>query len=428
MNLEGQVTGATGRGRGIGKTTVVAALSIIASLISVEIVLRGFPTLLPPWYRASFPAGGIEFFQPGILARTPIEGVPLPYRFGPPGEVIGPAPRDLETRGLVSPEENLDSRRYPRIRYRIDSKGFPNPAEMHRADVVLVGDSFTVATGLLEPPGLQTRLAETTGLEVFNLAVPSIGPQREAWLLETIGLGLEPRAVVWMFFGGNDLEEAERLDLQLEKGIKTYADLFPDFRWPRSFLIDFLTKLSAQEPSSHDATLPGFVFAGEERLWLSPNYLQALARNRAELASHRGWGATKKVLRRVARRSQSLEIRLLVVYVPTKEQVYLPHLAPDSELTARLLRFGGRQPPPDPPDVFWKNALAHRGVLERLLEEFCAARRIDFLSLTPELETLAAAGKLGYFAADSHWNEIGQATAVAPLAGWLAGETESGSP
>ena len=53
------------------------------------------------------------------------------------------------------------------------------------------------------------------------------------------------------------------------------------------------------------------------------------------------------------------------------------------------------------------------------MPEFCESENIEFISLRPQLEELAAKGTLGFHSADTHWNVIGQATAVQPLKKWL---------
>ena len=63
--------------------------------------------------------------------------------------------------------------------------------------------------------------------------------------------------------------------------------------------------------------------------------------------------------------------------------------------------------------------LENRNNLEELLSTFCKAKGIEFISLKPQLEQLASQGKLGYLSADTHWNELGQATAIEPIKNWL---------
>ncbi len=399
-------------------------LTSAACLLILEGFARALPDVLPGWYRASLPVAGIELFQPGVLASTPIHGVPIPYRFSRRSEFRGGPPQDLQDIGLVAAADNPDPERYPEIRFRFDRWGLANPADRELADVVLAGDSYTRAMGALAPLGLQARLERRTDLVTFNLGIPAIGPQRTAWLLDELGLARRPRAVIWFFFGGNDLADAAAVDRHRAAGVRTHADLFETPDLPRSVLLDLLAKTASrpEAPRPPAAPLPGFSLpaaGGERRIWFYPEYLRQLARSRQQLAADPGWAIATRVLARVAADLERRSIRLLVVYLPSKPQVYLPAVRPDPALAYRVAGFGAAPPKGSAAD-FWHLALARRGELESLLEDFCNPRGIAFLSLTGPLSDLAHRGELGYFAADTHWNEVGQAAAVEPLAGWLS--------
>ena len=405
---------------------LTAALVAAVCLLILEGFLRVVPGVLPAWYRSTFPLAGIELFERGILAATPIDGVPIPYRLGPLGDYRGGPPADLQAMGVVDAADNPDRERYPEIHIHIDRWGLVNPRDVEAADVLLVGDSYARAAGALSPPGLQSFLERRTDLTFFNLGVPAIGPQREAWLLEHVGLTRDPRAVIWFFFGGNDLADAAAVAEHEQNGVRTYADLFPDFIRPRSLLLDLIRKSAGRDreppPSARSTVpLPAFSLAagGDRRLWFHPRYLRQLARSRDQLRADPGWLIAARVLNDVAAELARRRIRLLVVYVPSKPQVYLPWVRQDMDLVWRVARFGGATAPGESAEHFWRLAIDHRSQLEALLREHCAARDVDFFSLTEPLVGLARRGELGYLAADSHWNEIGQGVAVEPLARWL---------
>ena len=377
--------------------------------------------MLPGWYRAGFPAGGLELFYPGLLARTPIDAVPLPFRPDRVSELAGRVPRDLEWKGIVDPADNPDPAFYSGIRFRLDRHGFTNADEMARADLLLVGDSFAGAAGVLTPAGLQVGLQKRLGRSVFNLGIPSIGPAQEEWLLTQVGLPLEPQGVFWLFFGGNDLADTESLEALKKKGVDSYDELFAEFTWPRSFLFDLAKKSLIRPPAAKEkAHLPGFVFRTHEGktwpLWFHPSYLRGLTRDPASVRESPGWTATRRIFMRVSRKLTKRRIRLLVVYVPSKAQVYLPYVAKDAELAFELANRGRRVQ--GPPEAFWQRAMSNKDNLEELLGRFCRRRGLEFLSLTPVLRELAQNGQLGYLSADTHWNEHGQRAAIEPLASW----------
>ncbi len=398
-------------------------LTSAVCLLLLEGFARAFPDALPQWYRSTLPLAGIELFHRGVLADTPIDGVPIPYRFSRRDEFRGGPPQDLRDIGLVAAGDSPDLERYPDLHFRFDRWGLANPADRESADVVLAGDSFTRAMGALSPPGLQARLEDRTGLTLFNLAVPSIGPQRTAWLLEKLGLTRRPKAVIWFFFGGNDLADAAAVERHRAAGTRTYADLFDRPPLPRSLLFDLLARAASRSrpPTPTSSPMPAFSLpaeGGNKPIWFHPEYLRQLARSHDQLETDPGWQPTTRALARVAADLERQSIRLLVVYVPSKPQVYLPWVREDPALAYRVAGFGATAPADSAAD-FWRLALDQRGELESMLEDFCTTEGIAYLSLTGPLDDLARRGDLGYLAADSHWNEIGQGAAVGPLAAWL---------
>ncbi len=414
------------REAGFRALTVAGALFL--ALLFAETLLRLFPLWLPAWYRAGFPVSGIELFYPGVLARTPIEGVPLPYRADRDREMVGRVPRDLEWKGLVAPGDNPDHDLYSDIRFRIDRYGFPNASEMTNADLLLVGDSFAVAAGVLSPEGFQVGLARRLGLTVFNLGIPAIGPAQEEWLLAEVGLTLEPRGVVWLFFGGNDIADSEALADLKNEGVRSYEDRFAGFSPPTSYLLDLTRKSFArkEEDASKPHSLPGFAFETRKGvswpLWFNPSYLEALTRDRESWQESAGWKEVEEIFSRVSTELAKRDVRLLVVYVPSKAQVYLPHVEKDPALVLETANFGKRDRRTENPEDFLRQAMQNRDSVEHLLRTLCAGQGIQFLSLKSTLDALAADGELGFLSADTHWNEHGQRAAIEPVALWWNSE------
>ncbi len=277
------------------------------------------------------------------------------------------------------------------------------------------------------PAGLQVELQERTGLAVYNLGIPSVGPRREAFLLDAVGLGLRPRYVVWLFFGGNDVDEAHRLLQWQEKGIDTYAQLYPGFTYPRSYLADLVAaavdRRSGTRQPEKPTPLPPFLLAPAGQppspIWFHPTYLRNLRRSGEDWQTHPGWAATRATLTRVSTVLEDRGIRLLLVYVPSKPQVYLPHVEENAALLRRTASFGRDLPLAETPEELWDSALRNRGSLERLLAGFAEHQAVDFLTLSALFAEAARAGTLCYLSADTHWNDVGQILAVEPIVEWL---------
>jgi hypothetical protein len=393
---------------------LVAAAAVLAGLGAAEVALHQAPSLLPGWYLQLFPGNGTEFFHPDVFARTPVEGVLLPHRAR---THRGPPPADLVEMGVAPRGVDDDERAFPEILLPVDELGFPNERLSAQADVVIVGDSFGVSAGALRPAGLQALLARATGLSVLNLSLAATGPVHERWLLETCGLPRRPRAVLWLYFSGNDLTTSYEPFLQRRDGHATWADAAPERRKPRLYLWDLLWRWSRPAAGPRcPAPLPGFARTGSAgRLWFHPDYLRQLGWSADEWRAHPVWGAVQGELRAARDACARAEAELVLLYLPSKEEVHLPHVERDPALVLRTLMALGEPPPAGTPEEVLERLLANRGAQESVVAEFCARESIAFLSATPWLEALARRGALGYLVTDTHWTPVGQAERLAPL-------------
>ena len=400
---------------------VLLALSIL--IAAAEVGVRCLPQVLPDWYRAQFPAHGVEFDHPGLLSVTPIVGCPLP---GTLRSYRGPPPQGLVDDGLVAVDANPDVERWPRIALDIDAHGFPNDRVLARADIVLVGDSFALLAGQVEPPGLQSLLGEALDRTVYNLGVAGIGPHRERWLLEVYGLKLQPRVVVWLFFGGNDVADAEVVQGYLDRGIEHYSDLEGYRAVPAVVAFDLLAGFWSD---STDTALRGGMprispgagtrfrhgpDAGVE-FWFTPMFLRAIACDSVYWRRRPGLDIAFAEIRAAHQLLALRGIDMLLVYVPSKPEALLPHVLEPFEPIARMASQGIEGTVPLAGEQLRELFSRHRGALEILVGEFATSLGIEFLSATPSLERQAERGELGYYSADSHWNAAGQAAFVGDL-------------
>jgi lysophospholipase L1-like esterase len=113
---------------------------------------------------------------------------------------------------------------------------------------------------------------------------------------------------------------------------------------------------------------------------------------------------------------------LIVLFIPTKAQVYLPLLEaslPRAELEPALRLSLGDQPQRPGLAVVMRNRLA----LNDLMREFCAQEGITFLDLTGELQAKLRTGHNVYFPDDSHWNAAGHEIAARALARLLRAQS-----
>ncbi len=110
-----------------------------------------------------------------------------------------------EVSAPVVPDERLVYRGNPLMPGH-DDAGYRNERRLARADVVTLGDSMTY--GPVDPRDAWPRvLADVTGRQVYNMALPGYGPGQSLFQLEA-ALALRPTVVIVAPYFGNDLPDA----------------------------------------------------------------------------------------------------------------------------------------------------------------------------------------------------------------------------
>ena len=194
--------------------------------------------------------------------------------------------------------------------------------------------------------------------------------------------------------------------------------------------LEVLEDYSGEDPTASSTTRPGFdrglftvpVAGRMLQFAFLPPYLNSLKLSRQQLEASRGWELTRRSYQEMERLVRAQGGELVVLFIPSKAQVYLPLLEasfPGAELRRDLRLCLGDQPQPPGLEVVMRNRLA----LNDLMREFCAEEGITFLDLTAELQSELSAGHNVYFPDDSHWNAAGHETAAAALARRLRAES-----
>ncbi len=364
---------------------------------------------------------------------------------------------DIVRMGYLPP----DLVRHPTYRFPFvtDANGFRNSEPQSMAEVVALGDSFTDGMTLPAEMTWPARLASRLGVSVRNYGTAGFGPGQELRALEEYALACRPRLVVVGFFAGNDLVDAERFEA-FERGggsipsvgrgwkikgvIARFDQLYLTslYQGASAFLSDGRRGLkgrparatgddfSGEDSTVSRATGPAFdrglfsipVSGHVLRFALLPPYLNRLTLSRQQLEVSRGWELTRRAYREMHRLVRAQGAELIVLFIPSKSQVYLPQLLASFEATELRAALGYCLGSPEPQpelDTLMRNRLA----LNDLMREFCAEEGIRFLDLTEDLESRVRAGQNVYFPDDSHWNAAGHETAAAALDRVLGGDT-----
>lgn len=328
--------------------------------------------------------------------------------FGTPAAQPWSHPGNLVDETLLHLHRPHDDFVWDGVRYRYDRNGFRNAADVHRADVVVIGDSFIEGWGVTADELVTSRLAaDLEGARVVNLGQSWYGPQQELEVLRRYGLPLQPRTCVWAFFEGNDLKDVERYaaasKVWPELSRKNHSFLL------RSFTRNALHRLRrvVQDHLGEDATgtlgYPSGVFqppgGAPVRMYFEYKAHRLTPREEKSL------GEVRRVLGEAGRLCGGQGARLLVVFVPTKDRVY-----------KSLCRFAAGAEP-----LRWES-----NDLPRRIEAIAQEAGAGSLDLTPLFAERAARGEVLYFPRDSHWSPAGHAAAARAIARAIGGKPAPG--
>ncbi|MBI3469050.1 MAG: hypothetical protein HY000_39100, partial [Planctomycetes bacterium] len=261
-------------------------------------------------------------------------------------------------------------------------------------------DSYIEGWHVSDGETCSDRLAELTGLTVANLAQSGFGTLQELGMLQRQGPELSSRLVIWFFYEGNDLYNDE----DFENAVSFYrthgdhkANRLEPLDWKKfcqaSFGANLFHWLRRVADPIVPNNMPYFGWYRDERgnrlrMLFSPECMSELSDwelNRFETA--------KEAFRTGQAVCDQHGMRLLVCYIPTKFRVYGGACEFSESSPCLQWRLW------DLPDRF---------------DRFCQDANIPFLDLTFAMRDAAAAGRLLYAAADSHWDRDGH-TLVAEL-------------
>ncbi|HJS17332.1 MAG TPA: hypothetical protein VJ785_01190 [Anaerolineales bacterium] len=369
-------------------------LGLAFALGLMEMLLRTFPNLVPPEVRVNPPARRVKAFIDETYDLRQSDGDLYHYM-----------------RGKIVPLSPDQDQVVAHVHMVTDANGFRNsPPEKAIYGIVALGDSFTRASGVASP--WPQKLAEYTGSDVLNLGDVGFGPQDELTVLRQIGLKKQPRLVIMAYFEGNDLHDAGAYD---------QANPFILTRFGRYILGQgveaWQERMSA---GTQTAVIPTYrypitVTINQKELEMTffSSYISWLSLSEQEIAASQNYHLVKETILQVQELSEAAGAQFLLVYLPSKEHVYLPFLN-DPETVANVFMDVPRLELDDTGFIQFTNDKAtpeltyqHMDDQARLLAEFAAEHNIHFLDLTQAFQEAADAGVELYYPYDTHSNQLG---------------------
>src|ERR1041384_1673506 len=289
------------------------------------------------------------------------------------------------------------------VKLDTDEAGFRNESrdQARPLDVLILGDSFG-AGGVSQEYTWSSILARNYHLNTCNLSVPASSPWQEYVNFRAEADRLKPRAgtvLIWQLFTGNDLDEYYgSMDINALPWcgrLRAWLNRFNAER-ARSPIHYLITSIRAKHDARADVMAKDFL-NGRKLLFYKP-YTETSFRTPEQISAHPHYVALQATIHAMKELTTARGIKLCVVLVPAKEEVY---------------SWVWQSQPP------WSADPAPTG-FSFVLARLCAEEGISFLDLKPQLikesrRTYEETGQLLYWYDDTHLNTTGNLFTAALL-------------
>jgi hypothetical protein len=370
------------------RNLITASLSLILgfffALIFLEVAFRLNPTLL----------------LRGMNAPSPID---------PPLETnkydVYTSDADLFywQSGIMRPVPPPDDQLEARVTYRTDELGFPNPAPVpENVDIIVLGRSFSMGAQSSDP--WPQQLNEKGGYNVLNLSQTGSGIATKTRYLQKFGLIRNPQWIIVEVLPSMDI-------IGYQPDTKTLIQSVP------FAVIHTLTH--NQSPSN----APGDSYIYPVRLDIPPRsveltffsyYLSALTVNQTDLESSKQWQDFNQQLLKLVEIARSNKVCVILLYAPTKPDIYLPlvqdlsQLKPvRSEITPWKLTANHNLEQDRSLSSDFLSMQNNASAGRRLLSIFAAQHQIVFVDPSISMTQAILDGKAPFMRYDSHWSALG---------------------
>jgi len=304
---------------------------------------------------------------------------------------------------LAAVSGRVDWREWRQIRFVTDEHGFRNEplgsgSGVRPLDLIVLGDSFGVATGTSQEEILSNLLRDNYGLSVYNLSVSRENPQQEYANLLIEGNRLNTRegtCVLWLIFQGNDLDESYYSELQEPRPVTPgllarLAGQISEFR-THSPVRALLTPNGASEVLDR-------TFVDGRQMLFNESYARRRSRTAEDVMRHPNFEHFKETFDAMERLSEKRRLSIAVTLVPSKEEVYGWVLDGGSPWSTRSEPSG----------------------FSTVLRGLCERHGFSFLDVKPPLVEASRlyyekSGALLWWLDDTHWNGDGQRAAAAAI-------------
>ena len=267
-------------------------------------------------------------------------------------------------------------------------------------DAVAVGDSFTFCFTDARYCWVQ-RLGELTDRNIINLGITSTGSVSHQRVLASFGMPLTPPLVIWQWFGNDANEDYGLAVLNGVTDVKSTnpPPAVPKYNWwDKNSAFYVLLKLYLGSEDQFAASLqfhdPVTAQKGDVKLAFGQPYLWN-AFDMSQPTNLDGWARSQEAFRAAREMVDSTGGTLLILLMPTKEQVY-------RDLSEPLLGA---------------DKLALLDQPYQMMKDFCAQENLTCIDLLPIFQQHT--DEQLYFTTDMHLNKRGNEVLAETLAGWI---------
>jgi hypothetical protein len=305
------------------------------------------------------------------------------------------------------------------IEWTTDEEGFRNSHSTRSADVIVIGDSF-IEYGDNEADTFTKRLEQKlSGLTVANLGKSGYGPFQYLEVLKRYGIYKQPDIALFSFYAGNDLNDIEDY-LEWERGegnseyVKVYTaltgNIFQRYISALTGVVQYIQKqisLLVEMSISTIREMRGLIHPSIAVLDLGANEHKVVfvdmhrEKSSKDLLDENRMKELRNILKSFKTLCEKNGIVPILLYIPTGTQIYADYSTMQSG--SAWLRIRQEQ-------ILSKK---HR---ENALVSLAQELKLDLIDLSSIFERAAAAGRMTYYALDSHWNAQGRELAASFVA------------
>lgn len=288
---------------------------------------------------------------------------------------------------------------------KYDKNGFRNEQDLTSAEIAVIGDSYVESPMIPSSMLATTWLADIQKKTVANLGQSGYGPQQELTVLKRYALPLHPKSVIWVFYEGNDLVDANVYadKVSVVGAMWNSMNSFAERSFTRNSLLWLMRAIQGCIPDQHFEESHATVLddeGGEHRLYFMDHSTAASLTAQELDALQKSVGAIGEAYRLV----QHEGARFLVVFAPTTFRVYRD--IANFEAAEKGIKN-------------WEvNDLPDR--LRKMISNI--SPDIGYLDLTPALKSAATQRRQVFLFDDTHWSREGHRVVAQALSGALTAE------